>query len=84
MIDWFLVVDNVINKWAVVGQFVRDRDISDHCMILLINDKSNWGPKPFKVNNEWFANGEFISFVENEWKAITVVGRGDYVLKKKL
>ncbi|XP_058755204.1 uncharacterized protein LOC131628395 [Vicia villosa] len=82
-IDRFLVADNIIQDWGVVGQFIGNRDISDHCPIWLVLDRDNWGPKPFKCNNEWFSNKEFIPFVEKEWKAIQVYGRGDFILKEK-
>lgn len=61
-----------------------DRNISDHCPVWLIFDKSNWGPKLFKVNNEWFLNKDFTPFMKKEWQCIMVEGRGDYVLKEKL
>ncbi|XP_058783292.1 uncharacterized protein LOC131657968 [Vicia villosa] len=59
-------------------------DISDQCPIWLIKDGVNWGPKPFKVNNEWFSNSSFLPFVEKKWREIKVEGRGDFVLKEKL
>ncbi|XP_058747040.1 uncharacterized protein LOC131620033 [Vicia villosa] len=65
-IDRFLVSNNVINDWGVVGQLVGDRDISDHCPVWLVVDKLNWGPKPFKFNNEWFTFSSFLPFVEKE------------------
>ncbi|XP_058725657.1 uncharacterized protein LOC131596949 [Vicia villosa] len=68
----------------VPSQLVGDRDISYHCLVRLLNDKSNWGPKPFKVNKEWFSNKGFIPFVRKEWLSIKVYGRGDFVLKEKL
>lgn len=37
---------------GVVGQFIRLRDLSDHCPIWLIMDGADWGLKPFKFNNE--------------------------------
>ncbi|XP_058752710.1 uncharacterized protein LOC131625893 [Vicia villosa] len=83
-IDRFLVADKVVSKWGVVGQFVGDRDVSDHCPVWLVYDNSNWRPKPFKFNNEWFANKDFLSFVEKEWQSFSVEGRGDFVLKEKL
>ncbi|XP_058756965.1 uncharacterized protein LOC131630196 [Vicia villosa] len=83
-IDRFLVSDKVVNDWGVVGQLVGERDVSDHCPVWLEVDKNNWGPKPFKFNNEWFSCASFYAFVENEWKSFRVVGRGDYVLKQKL
>ncbi|XP_058765457.1 uncharacterized protein LOC131638920 [Vicia villosa] len=32
-IDRFLVADNIVSNWGVVGQMVGDRDVSDHCPI---------------------------------------------------
>ncbi|CAI8593121.1 unnamed protein product [Vicia faba] len=83
-IDRFLVADNIVNRWGVVGQLIGDRDISDHCPIWLVKDDVNWGPKPFKFNNEWFSFDSFIPFVKKEWKDLNVEGKGDFVLKEKL
>ncbi|XP_058783234.1 uncharacterized protein LOC131657901 [Vicia villosa] len=30
-IDRFLVADNIVSGWGVIGQLVEDRDVSDHC-----------------------------------------------------
>ncbi|XP_058765391.1 uncharacterized protein LOC131638863 [Vicia villosa] len=83
-IDRFLVSDNTIQSWGIVGQLIGNRDVSDHCPIWLLSDKEDWGPKPFTFNNEWFFDKNFLSFVEEEWKGLDVIGRGDYVLKEKL
>ncbi|CAK8566094.1 unnamed protein product [Lathyrus sativus] len=83
-IDRFLISNSIVNDWGVTGQLVGPRDISDHCPIWLVSDKENWGPKPFKFNNEWFAKDDFLAFTEREWKDIHVEGRGDFVLKEKL
>ncbi|XP_058787450.1 uncharacterized protein LOC131661827 [Vicia villosa] len=83
-IDRFLVSDKVVNDWGIVGQFVGDRDLSDHCPIWLEVDNNNWGPKPFKFNNEWFSIDSFLPFVKKEWEDLKVEGRGDFVLKEKL
>lgn len=40
-IDRFLLSNNVIDRCEVVGQLIRDRDISDHCPIWLMKDNSN-------------------------------------------
>ncbi|GAU32253.1 hypothetical protein TSUD_53800 [Trifolium subterraneum] len=47
-LDRFLLSDNFIVKEEVSGQWIGDRDISDHCPIWLICLNLNWGPKPFK------------------------------------
>ncbi|XP_058746484.1 uncharacterized protein LOC131619402 [Vicia villosa] len=83
-IDRFLVSDNIVRSWGVVGQLIGNRDISDHCPIWLLFDKVDWGPKPFIFNNEWFSDKNFLSFVKEEWKGMEVLGRGDFVLKEKL
>ncbi|XP_058758566.1 uncharacterized protein LOC131631812 [Vicia villosa] len=83
-IDRFIVSNKVVSNWEVTGQFIGDRDISDHCPIWILKDQRNWGPKPFKFNNEWFSFDSFIPFVEKEWKSMKVEGRGDFVLKEKL
>lgn len=80
----FLVADKIIRDWEIVGQFIAPRDISDHFPIWLAVDRAKWGLKPFCCNNEWFSNKEFIPFVEKEWKATKVEGRGDFILKEKL
>ncbi|XP_058776630.1 uncharacterized protein LOC131650952 [Vicia villosa] len=72
------------NNREIIGQFIGDRDLSDHCPIWLLSDKSNWGPKPFRFNNEWFSKYYFIPFVEKEWNSLKVGERGDFVLKEKL
>ncbi|MCH82646.1 hypothetical protein A2U01_0003457, partial [Trifolium medium] len=47
-LDRFLLSDNFIAKEEVSGQWIGDRDISDHCPVWLICSNLNWGPKPFK------------------------------------
>ncbi|XP_058726233.1 uncharacterized protein LOC131597559 [Vicia villosa] len=82
--DRIIMLDIIMNRWNVVGQLIGERDISDHFPICLVLDEENWGPKPFKFNNKWFSNKNFIPFVEKEWREIIVEGRGDFILKEKL
>lgn len=83
-IDQFLFSDDVIHRWGIIGQFIGDRDNSDHCPVWLAKYNINWGPKPFKFNNELFSFDSFIPFVEKEWRNLKVEGRGDFILKEKL
>lgn len=83
-IDKFLLESEVIDKWGVVGQLIGERYISDHYPIWLIIDCSDWGPKPFKVNDGWFDNKDFLPFVKQEWGKLRVAGRSDFVIKEKL
>lgn len=83
-LDRFLLSENYIEKWNVAAQFIGARDISDHAPIWINENLKNWGPKPFKFNNNWLKHDEFQSFVEEEWRKIIVKARGDFVLVEKL
>ncbi|XP_058751965.1 uncharacterized protein LOC131625083 [Vicia villosa] len=82
-IDRFLISNNIILSWGVVGQWIGMRDVSDHCPVWLMVDKEDWSAKPFKFNNEWFNDKSFYEFVKKEWERLIVHGRGDFVLKEK-
>lgn len=57
--------------------------MADHSPIWLKSHEVNWGPKPFRVNSCWFENEKFLSFVEEAWKNLKVVGKQAFVLKEK-
>ncbi|XP_058756726.1 uncharacterized protein LOC131629938 [Vicia villosa] len=80
-IDRFLLSEVIVDRWKVIGQKIEDRDLSDHCPVWLVMDNRDWGPKPFRFNNEWFSFDSFIPFVEKSWNEIKVEGRGDFILK---
>ncbi|XP_058758224.1 uncharacterized protein LOC131631444 [Vicia villosa] len=65
------------------GQSICARDVSDHCPVWIVKDNVDWGPKPFKVNNEWFNFKSFLPLIEKTWKEAVVEGRSDFVLKEK-
>lgn len=69
--------------WGVIGTSIGKREIFDHYPIWLKINNSDQGHKPFRVNDSWFGNKEFINFVEKEWSEIKVVGRSGYVIKEK-
>ncbi|CAJ2672026.1 unnamed protein product [Trifolium pratense] len=52
-LDRFLLSEGFIDKGGISGQWIGNRDISDHCPIWLICSKLDWGPKPFKFINCW-------------------------------
>jgi hypothetical protein len=82
-IDRFLLSDGLVTKLGCSGQWIGDRDISDHCPIWLIVPPKNWGPKPFCVINGWFDHPDFLPFVESCWKSFLVHGKKAFVLKEK-
>jgi exonuclease III len=79
-IDRFLLSEGFITSQGIAGQWIGDRDISDHCPIWLTASHNNWGPKPFRVINGWFEHPEFYSFVEKSWNSFIVQGRKAYIL----
>ncbi|GAU50433.1 hypothetical protein TSUD_134890, partial [Trifolium subterraneum] len=83
-LDRFLLSDGFLTKNGVTGQWIGDRDISDHCPVWLLSSFCNWGPKPFRVINGWINHPEFNDFVESAWKSYDVRGKKAFVLKEKL
>ncbi|PNY11621.1 cysteine-rich receptor-like protein kinase, partial [Trifolium pratense] len=83
-LDRFLLSENFIDKEEVSGQWIGNRDISDHCPIWLLCSTFNWGPKPFKVNNCWLEHPGFKLFVEKIWEKLHISGKKAFVIKEKL
>jgi endonuclease/exonuclease/phosphatase family protein len=51
------------------------RSFSDHNPLLLSLDRRlNWGPKPFRMYDCWFLHPEFKSFLSSEWENLPNVG----------
>ncbi|PNX74096.1 cysteine-rich receptor-like protein kinase [Trifolium pratense] len=83
-LDRFLLSEGFIEKGGVSGQWIGNRDISDHCPIWLMCDNIDWGPKPFKFNNCWTEHPDFNSFVTNLWGNLNITGKKAFVIKEKL
>ncbi|CAJ2667257.1 unnamed protein product [Trifolium pratense] len=83
-LDRFLLSEGFLKKNDVKGQWIGDRDISDHCPVWLLSSSCNWGPKPFRVINGWLEHPEFKGFVESTWKSYDIRGKKAFVLKEKL
>ncbi|PNX80406.1 cysteine-rich receptor-like protein kinase, partial [Trifolium pratense] len=83
-LDRFLVSEGFIDKGGISGQWIGERDVSDHCPIWLTCSNANWGPKPFKFNNCWLEHPDFIPFVSSIWESLAIRGKKAFVLKEKL
>lgn len=83
-LDRFLITEELISNWQIAGQWVGDRDISDHRPIWLTCSVVDWGPKPFRFNNCWLEHKDFRSYVEECWRGMSVGGWKIYVFKEKL
>ncbi|GKV48319.1 hypothetical protein SLEP1_g55143 [Rubroshorea leprosula] len=60
------------------------RSVSDHCPILLKNEKIDWGPKPFKFFDAWFEKPGCMELITGVWKSSEVQGQKSFILKEKL
>lgn len=83
-IDSFLLSEGWINMWCTTAQWVGERDVSDHCPVMLKGDRLNWGPKPYRFNNCWLQHFNFKAFVEESWVDLRVEGRKIYCFKEEL
>ncbi|GKV11786.1 hypothetical protein SLEP1_g23006 [Rubroshorea leprosula] len=64
-IDRFLVSKECLQKWNDFKQWGLGRSVSDHCPLLLKNEKIDWGPKPFKFFDAWLEHPD----CKEKWSA---------------
>ncbi|GLT79359.1 hypothetical protein SLA2020_508500 [Shorea laevis] len=84
IIDRFLLTEEWILKWSDVKQWGLSRLVSDHCPVLLKNEKMDWGPKPFKFFDAWLDQPGCKENIREVWKSTEVKGWNRYKLKEKL
>jgi len=80
----FLVSFEWLQQWTGSKQYVIDRQISDHCALVLKSNVVDWGPKPFKFLDIWQEDKEFENFIKSKWESYVVQGNEIIVLKEKL
>lgn len=71
-IDQILVTREWLITWEGSIQYVLQRNIYDHCPILLKNSCVDWGPKPFRTFNCWLKDSRFTKFIEEIWRATSL------------
>lgn len=82
--DRFLISEGLIDMWGVSGQWIGNRDISDHCPIWLLHSLKDWDPKPFHVFNGWFQHKDFISYARSYWSEFSFSGNKMFILKGEM
>ncbi|XP_071727561.1 uncharacterized protein [Rutidosis leptorrhynchoides] len=84
-IDRFFVSNNFPNLWNDLTSSVLERNLFDHCPIMLKDEDKNFGPKPFKIFDMWF-NDEDVEWVISEaWNSnVRYIDRKDCVFRNKL
>ncbi|GKV41716.1 hypothetical protein SLEP1_g49214 [Rubroshorea leprosula] len=83
-IDRFLLSEDWVAKWGDVKQWGLRRSVSDHCPILLKNEKIDWGPKLFKFFDAWFDKPGCKELITRVWKTSDIQGQKGFILKEKL
>jgi len=84
LLNRFLVQKEWFNIWSGSIQFILDRNISDHCPIVLKDANVDLGPKPFRSLDYWFQHENYVEVVEGAWRNMSIHRWGAYVLKEKL
>ncbi|GKV46217.1 hypothetical protein SLEP1_g53216 [Rubroshorea leprosula] len=75
------------HRWACLVVFCVFgilRSVSDHCPILLKEEKIDWGPKPFKFFDAWLEQSGCKETIRIAWNLGEINGGKGYKLKEKL
>jgi hypothetical protein len=83
-LDRILISADWLSLWGSPTVWVVNRDVSDHCPLILRYNNDDWGPKPFRFNNYWIQNKQFKEVVVNAWNAQHITGWMRFVLKGRL
>ncbi|XP_068497930.1 uncharacterized protein [Phaseolus vulgaris] len=83
-LDRFLISLEWLQQWKGSKQYVLDRQISDHCALVLKSNVVDWSPKPFRFLDIWQEDKEFENFIKSKWESYVVQGNEIIVLKEKL
>ncbi|PWA41586.1 hypothetical protein CTI12_AA459190 [Artemisia annua] len=60
-IDRILVSHHFITKWPNAQVLALQRELSDHCPLVLKTHSVDFGPIPFKFFNSWLLNGSLLA-----------------------
>jgi len=83
-LDRILTTFEWLQHWPGSKQYVLNRQVSDHCALVLKSNITDWGPKPFRFLDIWQEHKEFDNFVKDKWGSYLVQGNKILVLKEKL
>jgi hypothetical protein len=83
-LDRVLVWSSWCDLWGDPSVRVLERDVADHCLLVIKYSSEDWGPKPFRFNNFWFQNKEFRGVFTNAWASCEVDGWMSFILKERL
>ncbi|XP_071687285.1 uncharacterized protein [Rutidosis leptorrhynchoides] len=83
-IDRFLVNNSFLRLWEDLSVNALDRHLSDHCPLVLRDKLIDYGPKPFKVFDEWLNCEGIDKIILDAWGQPIRGSRKDYIFRDKL
>ncbi|XP_071740879.1 uncharacterized protein [Rutidosis leptorrhynchoides] len=83
-LDRFLVSDGIFTIWPNTSSKTLDRDLSDHCPIILRNNPIDSGPKPIRVFDTWLDLKDADTVIERAWSIPINGNRPDCIFRNKL
>ncbi|XP_071741078.1 uncharacterized protein [Rutidosis leptorrhynchoides] len=66
-LDRFFVDDKYISHWNDLSVVALERRESDHCPLMLRDKIVDFGPKPFKIFDEWFKKEGVDQVIHDSW-----------------
>ncbi|XP_071694771.1 uncharacterized protein [Rutidosis leptorrhynchoides] len=82
--DRFLVSDNFIKLWDDLSITVPDRRESDHCPLVLRDGVVDFGPKPFKIFDEWLTKEGVDKVIIDGWNKNVRGHKKDCIFRDRL
>jgi hypothetical protein len=83
-LDRILISPSWFDIWGEPNVWVLNRDVADHCPLVLRYNNFDWGPKPFRFNNFLLLNKDFKEVVSKAWENQHFEGWMRFVLKDRL
>ncbi|XP_071708593.1 uncharacterized protein [Rutidosis leptorrhynchoides] len=83
-LDRFLVNNSFLKLWDDLSTVALERKESDHCPIVLRDKIIDFGPKPFKVFDEWFNKEGVDRVVQMAWDKPVRGSHKDCIFRDKL
>ena len=82
-IDRVLVNEDWLQLCPMSKQYVLQREVSDHCALVVKSVEKDWGPKPFRTIDAWFLDKGFSRMVQDKWQSYSVQGNDMMKIKEK-
>jgi len=83
-LDRVLVTEEWMQTWPMCKQYMQNREVSDHCAIVVKSVDKDWGPKPFRTIDAWLMERGFGVMVKEKWSSYVIHGNALTGLKEKL